>query len=142
MVPNLLICIVFFNVFASTSVITNKLNVKLESHTSKTSKQPEIDTSKFEAQVISETNKILIVNGHCSLVREFSLSYNFSFDCQVQYLPIDFKLKHHSGSETLLTAYLTSTNELQNRQEMSNICRKLRRYYFFTHHFSHIKMFF
>ena len=106
------------------------MNIKLEPSTTQRSKTkaPEIDITSFEPQIISEHNKILIVNGHCSIIREFSLSSNFSFDCLLKHLPIDFILKHHTGSDTLLTAFIDRDNELLTRQDVSNICRKIRRY--------------
>ena len=121
------ISIIIMISFVESTALTNKLNVKLESTTQST-KAPESDSSSFKPQVFSDTNKILVVNGHCSLIRGFSLSSNFSYDCQLKYLPIDFMLKHHSGSETLLTAYMGSTNELNVRQDISPICRKIKRY--------------
>ena len=123
------ICIICITLRAQTNVLTNKLNVKLESTTQST-KPPDIESSPFKPQIISDTNEILVVNGHCNLIRSFSLSNNFSYDCLLTFLPIDFMLKHHSGSETLLTAYMDSTNELNNRQDVSRICRKIRRYLF------------
>ena len=95
------------------SVLTSKLNVKLESaKATTTTKSPEIEKDNFEPQVFSEIYKILAVNGHCSLINSFSLSHNFTFDCHLKYLPIDFLFKHHSGNENLLTAYMHTNNEL------------------------------
>ena len=63
------------------------------------------------------------------MIDKFSLSTNFSYDCHWKHLPIDFHLKHHSGEEKILTAYLKSdTNELVNTQELSDTCVKIRRY--------------
>ena len=84
---------------------------------------------EFDAKISSESSKHLVVNGHCSLINQFSLSVNFSFDCNWKYLPIDFVLKHHSGEEKILTAYMDShTNELLNHQELSETCVKIRRF--------------
>lgn len=127
----LLNCICNFLLFVECSTLTNKLKVKLESSTRTSTtitKIPEVDKDGFDPQVISETNKILVVNGHCNLINRFSLSNNFSYDCRLKYLPIDFLLRHHTGNENVLTAYLHSNNELYPRQEISNSCQKIRRY--------------
>ena len=107
--------------YVNSSILTDKLHVKLE-QSSETTKSNEFSSLNFQPEVISESNKILVVKEHCSTLRGFSLSKNFTFDCFLKYLPIEFVLKHSSGNETLLT------NELQNRQENSDVCRKVRRY--------------
>ncbi len=117
------------------SSLTNKVklestasNVKLESLiTTKPTKTVENDAFEFDPQVFSENNKILIVNNHCSVIRSFSLSQNFSFNCYDKHLQIDFILKHHTG-EKILTSYLDEqNNELHNKQETTFVCRKIRR---------------
>ena len=110
--------------------VTNKLQSIVETKTSTQSiKSDEI--SNFEANIISEAMKILVVNEQCSLIKQFSVSSNFSFDCRHKYLPIDFMLKHQSGEEKILTGYMGSkTNELFARQENSDVCAKIRRLIF------------
>ncbi len=109
-------------------VETTATNVKLESLiTTKSSRNQEGKAFEFDPQVNAEINKILTVNNHCNIIRSFSLSQNFSFNCFEKYLPIEFVLTHHSG-EKLLTAYLdTNNNDLQINQELLTVCRKIRR---------------
>ena len=109
--------------------LTNMLHtITLETHASTPSTKETDKKVEFTASITSDTMKILVVNEHCNLIKQFSLSHNFSFDCRHKYLPIDFLLKHHTGEEKVLTGYMHSNiNELFPKQEISDVCVKIRR---------------
>lgn len=121
-----LILIFFAPTWAS---ITNKMTANIGNQPSGGSLPNTEDV--FEPKIHSEMKKILIYHEHCHIVSRFSLSTNFSTDCYLKYLPIDFSMKTAHGVEKILTAYLDSErNELHENQESSVVCRVIRRYQF------------
>ena len=117
--------------FINANIITNKLNVKLEQSNAPLSNNSSNHSNiSFEAQVHTEKQKILVSHEKCYLIKEFSLSPNFSYDCYWKYLPIEFLLNKHSGEKAILNAYLDKDNELIHEQEITNVCQKIRRLFF------------
>lgn len=113
------------------SVLTTKLNIKLETPITITPTTKQNNVIDFQHHIFSETKKILIKHDHATLINKFSLHRNFIYNCHELYLPIELIVKAKKEEEEvklILTAYLDSfKNELIEHQNYSHVCTKIRR---------------
>ena len=114
---------------------TNRDDIKQESkittNRESTTRSPAPETDLDDYQIESEAEKFIVYGGASYMINRFSVSTNFTFECNLKYLSIVFPFQLPHGDRKRITAYLHSRdNKLSFEQKVTDVCRKIRRQVF------------
>jgi hypothetical protein len=114
---------------ASTILTTLKVG-KFEIPPTATAKPNKDMSEDFKPNIHPYTEKLISQHGQCVVLNQFSLiEGNELLDCYASYIPLRLKYVDLENTTHILPVFMSSdSNILEDKQNITSICRKIRRY--------------